>query len=105
MEKRAHAYQLRLESFRQTKAATGLLQARNEEEHPPVEITFTNHDNIFEIITRLENRQLFDSKQDATEFGIGLKMFSEVILRHRHHPLFANFLPAFRAFMKTLKSS
>jgi hypothetical protein len=54
----------------------------NKEEDPatePIELNFENHDDI------------------------GLKLFSEVMLKNRNHPLFEEFLPAFGVFMKKLK--
>jgi hypothetical protein len=39
----------------------------------------------------------------ATALAVGLKLFSEVMLENRGHPLFAEFAPHFRDFMKTLK--
>ena len=36
-------------------------------------------------------------------FAVGLKLFSEVMLEHRDHPLFQEFLPQFGQFMKNLK--
>jgi hypothetical protein len=34
---------------------------------------------------------------------LGLKLFSEVIIRNRHNPLFEDFAPSFKEFMKKLK--
>ena len=68
-----------------------------------MELEFTNHDDIFNIIERLESRQLFAEPGQHTEFAIGLKLFSEVLLTHREHPLFAEFRPAFGEFIKRLK--
>ncbi|WP_375436977.1 DUF3861 domain-containing protein [uncultured Hymenobacter sp.] len=96
MAKRAHHYRLRLEHL----AAA----APNQPTHPPLELEFDNHDDIFQIVERLENRPLFTEPSQATEFAIGLKLFSEVMLKNRENPLFAEFRPAFSAFMKKLKS-
>ena len=95
MAKRAHHYRLRLEHL----AAA----APNQPTHAPLEIEFDNHDDILQIVDRLEARQLFTTPGQATEFAIGLKLFSEVMLKNREHPLFAEFRPAFSEFMKKLK--
>lgn len=73
--------------------------------HEPVQVEFDNHDNIFSIIQKLQERSLFNDKNQETEFAIGLKMFSEVMLRNKENPLFEEFLPAFKDFMKKLKST
>lgn len=96
MAKRAHHYRLRLEHL----AAA----APDHSTHSPLELEFNNHDNIFQIIERLNSRSLFAEPGQATEFAIGLKLFSEVILKNRENPLFAEFRPAFSEFMQKLKS-
>jgi hypothetical protein len=53
----------------------------------------------------MQQKEIFNSKEQSVEFAIGLKMFSEVMLKHRTNQLFAEFSPAFREFMKKLKSS
>ncbi|UOG77488.1 DUF3861 domain-containing protein (plasmid) [Hymenobacter tibetensis] len=96
MAKRAHHYRLRLEHM--APAAT------DQPTHPPLEVEFDNHDDIFQIIERLQARNLFAKPSQATEFAIGLKLFSEVMLNNRDHALFAEMRPAFSEFMKKLKS-
>lgn len=96
MQKKAHHYHLTLQY---TKDNQGTAMT-----HPPVELDFTNHDDIFAIIERLKSRQLFSGEAEATEFAIGLKLFSEVLIRNRKHPLFEAFGPAFSDFMTLLKS-
>lgn len=61
-----------------------------------------NHDDIFEIVERLKKVALFDD-QTTKSFAVGLKLFSEVMLENRDHPLFEEFLPQFGQFMKHLK--
>ncbi len=96
MEKKVHHYHLTLQYTQDNQ--------NNPVSQPAVELDFTNHDNIFAIIDRLKDRQLFEQESDATEFAIGLKLFSEVMIRNRKHPLFEDFAPAFSDFMKKLKS-
>lgn len=74
---------------------------------PPAEeisrsFTVFNHDNLFEIIDLMRQRSDFD-EATATELAVGLKLFGEAMLNNRDHPLFAEFSPHFRAFMKELK--
>ena len=61
-----------------------------------------NHDYIFEIVERLKIAAFFDD-QTTKSFAVGLKLFSEVMLENRDHPLFEEFLPQFGQFMKNLK--
>lgn len=61
-----------------------------------------NHDDILSIVARLSGRSDLP-EVDAAAFGVGLKLFSEVMLQHRGLPLFAEFAPHFKAFMQRLK--
>lgn len=97
MAKRAHHYRLHLEH---TAAASP-----EQPIHPPLTLDFDNHDDVLQIADRLEARQLFTTPGQATEFAIGLKLFSEVMLKNREHALFVEFQPAFSEFMKKLKSA
>jgi hypothetical protein len=94
--KRANKYQLNLK----------LLELANGESVPDkqLELTFDNHDEVFGIIDRIQEKDPFNDKQQAAEFALGLKLFSEVMLKNRNHPLFDELKPAFQAFMKRLKS-
>ena len=96
MEKRRNRYRLTLE----------LIHTAKEEDssYEPLQLEFDNHDEIFSIIKKLQEKDPFQNKQQATEFAIGLKMFSEVMLKNKNLELFEEFGPAFGAFMKKLKS-
>jgi hypothetical protein len=95
MAKRAHHYRLRLEHLAPA--------SPDQPIQAPRELEFDNHDDIFSIISRMEGRSLFAEPGQAAEFAIGLKLFSEVMLKNRELPLFAEFRPAFSEFMKRLK--
>ena len=69
-----------------------------------LELDFENHDNIFDIIERVESKSIFENTKDAKEFAIGLKLFSEVLLINRNHDIFSDFNPHFKDFMVKLKS-
>lgn len=97
MEKRTNKYHLNLEYISSAKEDLILPE--------PIEIDFENHDDIFAIIETLKGKNLFEDESQATEFVIGLKLFSEVMIKNKNIPLFEAFLPAFGAFMKKLKSS
>lgn len=68
----------------------------------PLSFETGNHDDILAIADRMRRRGDLP-ESDATAFGVGLKLFSEVMLQHRGLPLFADFAPHFKAFMQLLK--
>jgi len=76
---------------------------KGEELQQHVVVEFDNHDNIFNIIKVIQERNLFSDVNQSAEFAIGLKMFSEVMLRNKDNALFEEFLPAFKDFMKKMK--
>ncbi|MDZ7899226.1 MAG: DUF3861 domain-containing protein [Arcicella sp.] len=96
MTKKANTYKLRLELLELLKP--------DENVYEPIEIEFGNHDNIFMIIDRMKKRNRFNTEQDSVEFAIGLKLFSEVMLKNKDNPLFEDFRPAFGDLMKKIKS-
>lgn len=94
MEKKAYQYKLTLEGIADPQG-----QPMGQEQ---LELHIRNHDDLYQVIRMTQDRQLF-AAADSTELALGLKLFSEVMLRHRGHPLFAELAPAFGAFMKKLK--
>lgn len=87
----AHRYRITVESL-------------DEPAPAPMQFDVENHDDIFTVVERLARRQEF-SGNDARAFGVGLKLFSEVMIKNRQAPLFADFLPHFADFMKELKKA
>ena len=72
-------------------------------EPPPLIFTVTNHDDLLEIASKTRALQAVPD-EESSEFAIGLKLFSEVLIRHRKSPLFESLWPHFGDFMKRLKS-
>lgn len=68
-----------------------------------IEFEFENHDNIFSLIEMTKDSDRFENKTDNTEFILGLKLFSEVMIRNRNNPLFEDFAASFKEFMKKLQ--
>lgn len=95
MSKKGNRYRLTLELLEKTNG--------EKSDREPLNIEVLNHDEIFSIIERIKQKNLFDDAA-STEFAVGLKLFSEVMLRHRSHPLFEELAPAFGAFMTKLKA-
>jgi Domain of Unknown Function with PDB structure (DUF3861) len=81
------------------------LKSLSEDKPRSLTIEFKNHDDIFRIIDLANEKNIFPEASDNTEFAIGLKLFSEIILRNRHHPLFTEIQPALRDMMNRLKRS
>ena len=96
MAKKTNKYKLTLEQVSVRKDDATLSE--------PIVLEFENHDEIFNIIEVLRKKNLFNDENQSVEFAIGLKMFSEVMLKNKTNPLFENFSPAFVEFMKKLKS-
>ena len=63
----------------------------------------TNHDELFQLMKRVASRGILPEGEVA-EFTTGVKLFGEIMLRHRDEPLFAELVPHFGAFMKRLKA-
>jgi len=63
-----------------------------------------NHDDIFKILEKLQASQFLD-EESTMAFTVGLKLFSEVMLKNKELPLFKEFMPQFAQFMKSLKQT
>jgi len=70
--------------------------------HAPLQFEVGNHDDLFDIIARGQGAGLTDA-HEAAALALGLKLFSEVMLKHRKDPLFATLLPAFGEFVDNFK--
>lgn len=79
-----------------------LADADGASHRPPLRFEVENHDEIIAIVARLRSRGDF-SQDAAAALGVGLKLFSEVMLHEKSNPLFASFRPHFVQFMKQLK--
>lgn len=76
---------------------------KEENLHSPISVEFDNHDEIFSIISRLQEKDHFEDAGQSAQFAIGLKMFSEIMLKNKDNELFSEFLPEFKNFMAKLK--
>lgn len=68
----------------------------------PLQFEVGNHDDIFAVVEKLRQRDDLDGVA-VTSFAVGMKLFSEVMLENRGHPLFQELAPHFSDFMKLLK--
>ena len=96
MQKRSNKYYLTL----------SLKEYANGDTEPAKElgIQFDNHDEIFNIIEKIKDKNIFEDPNEATQVALGLKLFSEVKLKNRKNPLFEELNEVFPIFMKKLKS-
>lgn len=62
-----------------------------------------NHDDIFAIVERMRGNLDLDDDTTAS-FAVGLKLFSEVVLKHRNRAPFDAIRPAMKEFMPVLKA-
>ncbi|MFS8146477.1 DUF3861 domain-containing protein [Rhizobium sp. BR 249] len=62
----------------------------------------TNHDDLFKVLSMMREKQMLPWDETA-EFTIGLKLFTEVLLRHRSDTPFKKLFPHIGSFMKSLK--
>ena len=95
MTKRNNTYKLSLESI-------SLKDDLNQKSN--ITLEFKNHDEIFTIIESLKEKNPFEDKNQAVEFAIGIKLFTEVMIRNRQHPLFEDFFQEVQTFMKNIKT-
>lgn len=95
MEKRNNTYQLQLKELSHKDGSSA-------EKH--LTFDFENHDDLFKIFEVVKSKNIFDDENTAHEFSLGLKLFTEVLIKNRKHPLFEDLSPAISEFMKKLKS-
>ncbi|MPS64424.1 MAG: DUF3861 domain-containing protein [Chryseobacterium sp.] len=95
MEKRNNTYYLELKELSLKDGSEG---------NKTLEFNFENHDDLFHIFEVIKSKNLFEDENTSNEFALGLKLFTEVMLKSKKHPLFEEFRPAMVEFMKKLKS-
>lgn len=66
------------------------------------EFEFQNHDDLAAIIERARANETVPA-DEVLEFCIGLKLLTEVAMRHRNEPAFAEFFPHLGAFIRSVK--
>ncbi len=69
----------------------------------PIEFLFQNHDDVFNIVDVLTEKDLFEDKSQTVQFAVGLKLFGDVMMKNKDHELFSEMRPTFIEFMKKLK--
>lgn len=95
MEKRNNKYHLQLKEISLKDGSAG---------DKELDFDFENHDDLFKIFEVIKSKNIFEDENTAHEFALGLKLFTEVMLKKKQHPLFEDLRPAIMEFMKKLKS-
>lgn len=95
MEKRNNKYHLELKELSLKDGSEGT---------KTLSLDFDNHDDLFNIFEIINSKKIFDDEQTSNEFALGLKLFTEVMLKNKQHPLFEELRPAIMEFMKKLKA-
>lgn len=95
--KRTNKYNLKLTQIETVK--------NDDYQAKSLEIEFENHDEIFQIINRIKEKNLFENENQSIEFAIGLKLFTEVMLKNRKNELFIDLAPEIKKLMPKLKNS
>lgn len=95
MEKRSNKYHLELKELSLKDGSDGT---------KTLGFNFENHDDLFQILDVIKSKNVFSNEQTANEFALGLKLFTEVMLKNKQHSLFEELRPAIMEFMKKLKS-
>jgi len=95
MEKKNNKYHLVLQELSSKDGSEG---------NKSLEFDFENHDDLFQIFEVIKAKKVFDNERTAQEFALGLKLFTEVMLKNKQHTLFEELRPAIMEFMKKLKS-
>lgn len=73
-----------------------------KQDNQPLSFEVETHDDIISIVNRLRCRTDLDP-DFAESFGVGLKLFGEVMLKNRTNALFEPLIPHFKEFMTRLK--
>jgi hypothetical protein len=89
-----HRYRITVEHLADPRATPGTERL--------IRFEVVNHDDLLELIDRMKDREILP-RHEVAEFTVGLKLFGEVMLRHRQNPLFGEMKPHFANFMKHLK--
>lgn len=78
----------------------------NSEDDAPTSATFqvTNHDDIVPLIARVKALHAVP-EADVPALTVGLKLFLDVMMRHRRSPLFQPLHPHMLDFMARLKGA
>ena len=84
-------YKFTIEQLEETKADVLVFEA-------------STRDDLFKIVEKMKTKSDFN-EEDAAAFGVGLKLFGEVVMKNKEKELFKQFKPHFVNFMKEFKKA
>lgn len=68
----------------------------------PLQFEVSTHEDLFAIIQRIEAKEGF-VPDIARPFGVGLKLFSEIVREHKEMSPFSEIIPHLASIMKEVK--
>lgn len=71
---------------------------------PALSFETSNHDDLFTVLDKLRVKALVPD-EETPSLAVGLKLFSESLIRHRGTPPFDTLWPHMAAFIKALKAT
>src|SRR5688572_30544686 len=92
-----HRYRITLEHMATAKGEPGT--------HAPLVFEARNHDDLFEIISRMRGRELLPEPDQIASLALGLKLLAEVTLENREDPFFGELRKPLREFIQKLKET
>lgn len=75
---------------------------QHSDKHASFSFETATHDDLFRIVESMHKKQIVE-EDAASALGVGLKLFAEVVIRHRGDPNFAPFEAPLRQFIGMLK--
>ncbi|AYH01873.1 DUF3861 domain-containing protein [Pectobacterium parmentieri] len=73
-----------------------------DEQKRTLSFAFSLHDDLLKLLEKVDGKMDMTPEQTQA-FMVGLKLFGEVMMQQRKHPLFKEFAAPFREFMMNLK--
>lgn len=92
---RTHRYRITIEHIANPKDA--------DELHLPLMFEASNHDELLGIVDRVRAHSGFTA-DEAAQLAVSLKLLGELMLKHRHDPLFDELRDPYRVFIGKVKS-
>ncbi|WP_211464884.1 DUF3861 domain-containing protein [Collimonas silvisoli] len=92
---REHRYRITLEHLATPK--------QDAPAHAAISFETGNHDDLFAIVGKVRSKGQFDA-DSAASLALGLKLFTEVMIKNRSNPLFADIHQPMRDFIQQLKA-
>lgn len=98
MDKKTNLYKIYIEKVENPSETKNELRSTEE-------LLFESHDDLFRIFESAKSKNIFNDEEQAVQFSLGLKLFSEVMLKNRENPIFEQLKPTFGVFMEKIKSA